>query len=239
MIKNEQKVIDNFYGIDFDYKLSIYNNMLLALDKDENYAEIKALNNMLEHDLKRIEELYDLNEKGLSLKSYYTAKLLKNNRDYINDYFSSSSYYKNEDYKESFFYNCDGYTMHLLQITDQIFETKKLDEKCVIEFINSFTNAHPEEKKRFINLFIRSNYYCAFIPSKYIPGVNMMDNDFDDLILHLFGDRVFEQYCELEPIRKADFIFKFRKEIQIYYDSQNKNKHNKGANLIKRQIRNR
>ena len=239
MIKNEQKVIDNFYGIDFDYKLSIYNNMLLALDKDENYAEIRALNNMLEHDLKRIEELYDLNDKGLSLKSYYTAKLLKNNRDYINDYFSSSSYYKNEDYKESFFYNCDGYTMHLLQITDQIFETKKLDEKCVLEFINSFNNAHLEEKKRFINLFIRSNYYCAFIPSKYIPGVNMMDNDFDDLILHLFGDRVFEQYCELEPIRKADFIFKFRKEIQIYYDSQNKNKHNKGANLIKRQIRNR
>jgi hypothetical protein len=239
MIKNEQKVIDNFYGIDFDYKLSIYNNMLLALDKDDDYAEIKALNNMLEHDLKRIEELYDLNDKGLSLKSYYTAKLLKNNRDYINDYFSSSSYYKNEDYKESFFYNCDGYTMHLLQITDQIFETKKLDEKCVIEFINSFINAHPEEKKRFINLFIRSNYYCAFIPSKYIPGVNMMDNDFDDLILHLFGDRVFEQYCELEPIRKADFIFKFRKEIQIYYNSQNKNKHNKVANPIKRQIRNR
>ena len=67
----------------------------------------------------------------------------------------------------------------------------------------------------------------------------MMKNDFDDLILHLFGDRVFEQYCDLEPIRKADFIFKFRKEIQIYYYSQNRNKHTKGDNLIKRQIRNR
>lgn len=239
MIKNEQKVIDNFFGIDFDYKLSIYNNMLLALDKDKDYAEIRALTNMLEYDLKRIEELYDLNNKGLSLKSYYTAKLLKNNKEFIDDYLNSSSYYKNEDYKESFFYNCDGYTMHLLDLTNQIFETKKLDEKYVVEFINSFNRAHSEDKKRFINLFIRSNYYCAFIPNKYIPGVNMMNNDFDDLILHLFGDRVFEQYCELEPIRKADFIFKFRREIVSYYRSQNKNKYNKNKNLVKRDSRNR
>ena len=49
MIKNEQKVIDNFYGIDFDYKLSIYNNMLLALDKDKDYDLIRALTNMLEY----------------------------------------------------------------------------------------------------------------------------------------------------------------------------------------------
>ena len=89
MIKNEQKVIDNFFGIDFDYKLSIYNNMLLALDKDKDYAEIRALTNMLEYDLKRIEELYDLNNKGLSLKSYYTAKLLKNNREFIDDYLNT------------------------------------------------------------------------------------------------------------------------------------------------------
>ena len=54
MIKNEQKVIENFFGIDFDYKLSIYNNMILALDKDKDYAEIRALTNMLEYDLKRI-----------------------------------------------------------------------------------------------------------------------------------------------------------------------------------------
>jgi hypothetical protein len=239
MIKNEQKVIDNFYGIDFDYKLSIYNNMLLALDKDKDYDLIRALTNMLEYDLKRLKELYDLNNKGLSLKSYYTAKLLKNNREYIDDYLNSSSYYKNEDYKESFFYNSDGYTMHLLDLTNQIFETKKLDEKYVVEFINSFNQARYEEKKRFINLFVRSNYYCAFIPTNYIPGVNMMNNDFDDLILHLFGDKVFEQYSKLEPIRKTDFIFKFRREISTYFNNQSKNKFNKNKNLIKKQFGNR
>ena len=234
MIKNEQKIINNFYGINIDLQINIYNMLLESLDEENDIDFIKALENMLESGLRKIRELYELNIKGLSLKSYYTEKLLNNNREYIDNYLTSSSYYKNSDYKESFFYNCRTYNMNIFNLTNQIFETQKIEPNIVQEFINSFSNSRYNEQKNFIRKFITNNYYCTYIPEKYIPGINIMDNDFDDLILHLFGDKVFEQYCQLEPIRKADFIFKFRKEISTYYNNQNKNKFNKKRNLIKR-----
>ena len=207
MIKNEQKIINNFYGIDNDLKVSIYNMLLNSLDDEKDKDSIRALENMLESDLKKIRELYELNIKGLLLNSHYTAKLLNNNRTYINDYLTSTNYYKNEDYKESFFYNCGCFDMNIIDLTKQIFETKKFDTSIVEEFINSYKNSDSGEQKRFVFKFIRSNYYCAFIPQNYIPGVNMMENDFDDLIIHLFGNKIFEEYSKLEPIRKTDFIF--------------------------------
>ena len=208
--------------------------MIESLDEEKDYDLIKALENMLESGLQKIRELYEINVKGLSLKSYYTEKLLNNNREWIDNYLTSSSYYKNSDYKESFFYNCSTYDMNIFNLTNQIFETKKIEPTIVQEFINSFNNSRDNEQKRFIREFITNNYYCAYIPEKYIPGVNIMDNDFDDLIIHLFGYRVFEQYSQLEPIRKADFVFKFKKEISAYYNNQNKNNYNKQKNLVKR-----
>ena len=240
MIRNEQIIMDNFYGINNDLQIDIYNMMINSLDEEKDKDVKRSLENMLEHDIKRIKDLYSLNDKGLSLKSYYTEKLLKRNRDYIEDYLTTRDYYRDKDYKENFFYSCGStFDMRILNLVDGIFETKRVDSNKVLEFIDSFNKSYYEEQNRFIRRFIINNYYCAKLSENYIPGVNMMENDFDDLILHLFGDKVFEMYSQLEPIRKADFIFKFRKEIQIYYNSQNRNKYNKGANLVKRPAGNR
>ena len=220
MLKHTEIIIDNFYGIDVELQNEIFNMMLSVLDVKKEQEYIKSLTNILEYDIKANLKLKNIIQTGFNLNDYYTAKLLDDNKEFVYSYIYNKKYKNNEKYKEIFFHDCQIFDLHIINMSFAIFETQKADDKKVVEFIESFKTAYPYEQKNFINSFIRSNFYFARIPYEYYPGVNIIDKELDEVILYLFGDKIFKESTKMEPIRKAQLIQLVGKQIIDYYHQQ-------------------
>lgn len=236
MIKNEDIIIENFFGINNNHQEEIY-NMLIDTSKEANEEMLtRSLENTFKDYIKKINKLYEINSKGLLLNSFYTEKILKDNKTFIKEFISNTNYEKLDDYIASFFYNCQTYDLNIINKVNAIFNVKKVNDNIAIEFVNEYKNKLLNNRLSFIRKLIMNNYILTYLSPNYIPGLNNMDNEFDSLIIHLFGDTIYKDYKKLDTIRKIDFIFQFKKEILESYNQQINNYSNKNKILKRNNI---
>jgi len=236
MLKYEKLILNNYFGLDYRNQEIIFNLMINSLDEEEDRNLISSLKNIFEYYLNDLKELYDINEKGLKLKTFYVERLLDKTSISVENFMNNKKVFTEEDYKGAYLFNINDYNMDVIKSMDKFFDVNYIDEDHAMEFINSYKSSNKYEQKRFILQLIKNYFIVTYLPKDYIPGVNNINNDFDDLVINLFGEEAFKKYNRLKPIQKVKFIRKYKIYIDEFYQSQinNSKKDIKSRRLTKR-----
>lgn len=236
MIKNEKYIISNYFGLSYENQSKIYNMMVSSLDEKEDNLIIDSIKSIFSCYLDSLKELYETNDKGLKLKSFYVERINNKTSLSVDNFINNKKVTTDEDYKCSFLFNINDYTPAVIENLNKFFDVTYIDDVTFNDFVEGYNSSSYYEQKRFILDLIKNYYIVAYLPESYIPGVNNLNNDFDDLVINLFGRKAFSKYNDLKPIQKVKFIRKFKSDIDDFYRLQTENQERdvKSRRVVKR-----
>lgn len=223
MIKNEEIINDNFFGIKYDEQFILYSlfKETIECSKRRKYydSQINKKFEVFEKYIKQKDKLYNFKKAALKIKGRYQAKFRSQNIINLKAYFNYSQAplpgFDIRDFYQHFKSNNNN--LDAFEVMQKFFEFEEVDSKKVKDFIISYNDHNLEDKYKFTSNFL--NAY-SLIPISILPDEANIETDLDDAVKRLFDKDIYDKYSYLSARQKFSFLNFFGDSLNYFYQEQ-------------------